>query len=444
MAIIYVNSAAGGANDGTSWTDAYTSFGSAWTNWSSGDIVYMHYTHSESSASELLYNANSASQNEPVVVYCVDKDNSDAYTPQTTNYNLYTTGTNTDIDFNDSIWAYGVYFRMADGDFDYSGAVLSCGFVDCTFVWDSGMTSSRVINTSNYYPGLWSGCSLTNNDSTETRGVGFAGSLSLLRLVDCSFSGNMTGAINATINVGISMAGSVPAAIVEGCDFSGITSSTPAIIADQVPALLTNCKLPSGMPVANTTRSSIFDQRWEAYGCAVDGASTGKLYEYEAGGTNGDVVVDTSIYRTAGWSDADGDTQLSHKMLPVSNLIGPQKYVLGAKLIAYADTTGSKTFTVYTVHDFTTAPTQDEAWIEVQYLGTSNSTLYSLAGGRSVLSSATWTVGTEAWTGAAGKTKMELSATATINKTGTYVVRVYLGKYEATKAMWYCPKVEVS
>ena len=47
MADIYVKPAAGGANDGTSWTDAYTDIQSAFDTMASGDDIWcpVSYTH---------------------------------------------------------------------------------------------------------------------------------------------------------------------------------------------------------------------------------------------------------------------------------------------------------------------------------------------------------------------------------------------------------------
>ena len=57
MAIIYVDSGASGANDGTSWADAFASLASAdGAGSSAGDDVYVANTHSESfSADFTLY-----------------------------------------------------------------------------------------------------------------------------------------------------------------------------------------------------------------------------------------------------------------------------------------------------------------------------------------------------------------------------------------------------
>jgi hypothetical protein len=112
-------------------------------------------------------------------------------------------------------------------------------------------------------------------------------------------------------------------------------------------------------------------------------------------------------------------------------------------MTAYLDSTGSKTFRVEALHDFTAAPNKDELWIEIRHLGTSNSCLFSVGGGRTIDSTATWATSTEAWTGAGGFSKIKLEETVTVNRVGVYQVRLCLAKYEDAKTLVYCPKVEI-
>ena len=131
-------------------------------------------------------------------------------------------------------------------------------------------------------------------------------------------------------------------------------------------------------------------------------------------------------------------------MAPYAAMAGPPTPFFGPELRAYVSSTGSKTFTVYGVHDFATAPNKDNCWIEVMSLETANSVLYGLAGGRQVGITTGLTSDTKDWTGASGKTKFKIAETVTVNKVGTYIIRVYLAYFESAKAAWYCPLVEVS
>lgn len=76
MTTWFVNSGAVGANNGTSWTDAWTSLASS-TSVAAGDVVKVHKTHSQTGLAAALNWTNGVFAN-PVRVACVDKDNGDA------------------------------------------------------------------------------------------------------------------------------------------------------------------------------------------------------------------------------------------------------------------------------------------------------------------------------------------------------------------------------
>lgn len=74
MATYYVWSGATGADNGSSWTDAYISFASAVTAASTkGDVIKVHKTHQEALGGATTYAFPNS-----IFVVCVDKDNSDA------------------------------------------------------------------------------------------------------------------------------------------------------------------------------------------------------------------------------------------------------------------------------------------------------------------------------------------------------------------------------
>jgi hypothetical protein len=108
------------------------------------------------------------------------------------------------------------------------------------------------------------------------------------------------------------------------------------------------------------------------------------------------------------------------------------------------DTTGSKTFTAYGVHDMTT-PTINEVLMFVFYQGTANSTRWHLASTQGDPDATTGlTSDTANWTGASGKTKFKLAKTVTVNTAGEWMVQFLVKKYEAGKAVWIDPLVEIT
>jgi hypothetical protein len=426
MADIWVDSTkTGGNDDGTTKADAFLTFGQAWSAWTSGDVIKVSTNHAETSATTLTYGADVMSASDPCVVYSWDFTG-DAY-QKATSPQIRVTGTNADLDFDDAVAAFGLYLQVDDGDHVITMPWMTYAvFRDCTFRWSNGstMTTSRLLTTS--VLASFFDCAFINNDDTYA----FYGSPAIFR--NCTWTGLLWNGqyfFRAAEN-----------APLVGCDFSGATGWGRLNMTDS-PITVVGCKFPSGEGVTQTTGS--FSAVASQSVSAADGASTAKGYIAEVKMMGGTVVPDTAIYRTAGFVAADGDTPLSHKMTPSSTLKGPHTPFHGPDLFAYVSTTGSKTFTIYAEHDFTTAPNKDECWPEILYLGTTNSLLLSFGGGRIIGSTTAWTVGSEAWTGTS-KTKMELSATLTVNKAGFYMARVHLAKYEAGKALWYCPKVEVT
>lgn len=146
MTIRYVYSGAGGANDGTSWTDAYATYGAAITaSTGAGDVILVHYTHSENVSADTTYTAANH-----IAVISVDKDNSDAPTPM---------GTGAWIGHDSSSWSllmagafrvyiYGVTFRVAAGSIDSISIATADGghyhLEDC-YLWLGNNNGSSAI-----------------------------------------------------------------------------------------------------------------------------------------------------------------------------------------------------------------------------------------------------------------------------------------------------------
>ena len=96
------------------------------------------------------------------------------------------------------------------------------------------------------------------------------------------------------------------------------------------------------------------------------------------------------------------------------------------------------------MHDFT-ALTQADVGLLVYYLGTSGSAAWDVSLGIEIGGATTALASHSAdWTGATGKTKVNLTATATVNQTGFYAAQVVLRKYESGKKFWFDPVITVS
>jgi hypothetical protein len=155
----------------------------------------------------------------------------------------------------------------------------------------------------------------------------------------------------------------------------------------------------------------------------------------------GDVYSESTIVRTGGASD--GTTPISRKMTSSANakFFAPLE---SDDVFAWNETTGSSvTVTAETMTDNVTL-TDAEAWVEVEYLGTSGFPLGSGASDRAadiLATPANQTTSSEAWTttGLTTPVKQKLSVTFTPQEKGLIRARVMLAK--ASTTLYFCPKV---
>lgn len=225
-----------------------------------------------------------------------------------------------------------------------------------------------------------------------------------------------------------------------GLDLSLITGSLVDVSGGISYAIkLQDCKLGGG--VAITTGE------FDAGGITVEvvNCDSGDTnYRTERYSYDGTVLHETTIVRTGGASD--GVTALSHKFASSANtkfyrpLVGPW-------ISFWNETTGSAVTVAAEVVTDNVTLTDAEAWIEVEYLGTSGVPLGSFASDRAAdilatpanqtTSSATWTT-----TGLTTPVKQTLSKAVTPQEKGVIRARVCLAK--ASTTMYACPKLEVS
>ena len=428
MASYYVWSGAAGANNGTSWANAYTNLVAMFTGGKlAGDVFYVAHDHVETSASAVQYNAPGTSAL-PCKVVCVDRGGSVPPVPadRRNTAQLNTTGTAAiSINGNNSIW---------------DGFIFNCG---------TGAAVANInVGTNN---GVWlrlDNCSLRlNTTATSFVNFGTTGATSLAELNNTTMS---FGAVGQSINLlGIlkwrntpsALLGTIPTALFLNLNTRGASLECTGVDLSAAGSGKTLVSLVTG-PMGQTYR--FIDCKLNAsatrvaftnpyHGMAeidfVRSSATGNysVYRYRVPGT---LEQETTIVRTGGASD--GTTPLSWKVLTTANC-NPVLPFDCPPIVIWNDTTGSpKTATVEGIWGAGVVPTDDECFLEVQYLGDAGSPLASqINDGRDLLTAAAnQASSSEVWSGST--TKFKLACTFTALQKGWIYARVKCAKASST------------
>lgn len=452
MATIHVWSGATGAADGTSWTDAYTTMGAAVTAWTSADVIYIHAgataPHSESSATDLGYTGGT--ENAPIPVYCVDKNNSDAAItdPETSGAPLITvSGSLGDSDHSGSFSFHGFWLRVGRS-FTVEGIDSVSRYVNCRL--DVGWEASgQILVAEPRKAAYFYDCTYSMGNGPGITGSGNFRSPSHCHIIGGEVIGNAL-ASNALFVFVVAGKADV---LCRGVDLSGapIANSDNIVFANN--DAFSGTFLFDGCVFPDTTwslaaLSGAGDVRVEL---RKSDDSTGAAYRREMATLWGNITTDTGVSHDAGYSAEDGATTgvpLSRKMAP-SSICDLEQPLVGLPAGVYIATTGAKTITVECIEDFTTALQNDEAWLEYEYYATAGDTLLTRGSTRvfpaSTTADLTAGTGLANWTGeGAGTRSVKFTASITINNVGILRARVYLAKYESGKALWVDPKIAVA
>lgn len=450
MADYYVKSGASGAADGSTWADAYTTLAAAFAAGSAGDRFFVSDNHAETQASNMsLTSPGTAAA--PCLVLCVD-DSAEPPTALATTATVSTTGA-TNIAFNGYVYFYGITFSGGSGG-------------------SGNQTISVHNNSSATFWGRFDSCVLKTGQTADTSRMGFGVSsgggerASLVELINTQLqfghASQKVALAHSTVvwRNTVASFGTVPTVrlfepstgvpsriLIEDVDLSALGSGPifSASVQSITSARLSNCKLGSGAVIA--TGSIVGQGGFEVEAVNCDSADTN--YAYYRQNYQGVVTQETTIVRSGGATD--GTTPISRKMVSSANasLVGPLE--LGPLLVPPSALAAGveATVTVEVVTDNVTL-TDAEAWIEVEYLGTSGFPLALRASDRAAASTAflgtpsNQPTSSETWTttGLTTPVKQYLSVTFTPAEDGVAYVRVYLAK--ASTTMYVCPLPDVT
>ena len=453
MATLYVRSTDGSdADNGSTWALAKATLAGAYTAAAAGDIIYVSGNHAETQATNMtLLSPGTAAL--PCYVICVD-DSAEPPTALATTATITTTAATSIAITTGFAYYYGITFR---GGTSGSGASVTIAqsvaspyahyLTSCSIGSGDGLTGSSWIVI-----GSSSGAAddqLIVFDNVTTRSVGTIQIFSIAggRFIWKNTPSAITGTALPTVYFNPGTSGQLNRVDISGVDFSALGSGKSLVLASRGSCSsfrFRNCKLGSSVSLTSGTIPG-------PGGCEVgvvncDSADTNYRYWYQD--YAGTVEHETTIVRNGGATD--GTTSISREMVSTANCSKFYPLVLG-DIIAHNNTTGSSvTITMHIVTDNVTL-TDQEIWLEVEYLGTSGFPLASFADDRDSItdlllggSASNQATSTEAWTttGIGTPVYQKLEVSVTPQKKGPIRCRVMLGK--ASTTVWVCPEATVT
>jgi hypothetical protein len=416
VASYYIYSGAGGAANGTSWADAYTTLTTAFSGKSSGDIFYVAHDHSESTAGGLTFTGP-----DKIRVLCVNRAGSVPPVAADLTTGALVVSTGGGIVFNNYHSHHtGIAFHCASA----MQFLVSTVTENCALKLTGG--STRFYGHDNT-PLEWRNTTVEFTDASQ-----YVRPAHQFRWL------NTPSAVSGTVPTTLFQSSPNGVNIhIEGVDLSAVTSGNTIMAqSDSGHIVFKDCKVAAGV-----TLSPVFNDPYRSTVEFVRCDSTGN-YRHERYDRFGTQTTETTIVRTGGASD--GTTPISWKLVTGSFVV-PWYPMESMPISVWNDTTGgTKTVTVEGVWGGGAVPDNDDIWIEVEYLGDASSPQGSLATSRktNILSTAAgYATSSETWGGSTTKFKMS-ATTGTIQQKGPLTVRVYAAL--ASSTFYVCPKVTVA
>ena len=435
----YVRSIDGSdADNGSTWALANATLAGGFTDAAAGDRIWISGNHAETQASAMTLTApgTAASPNE---VLCGD-DAAEPPTALATTGTISTTGAN-NISFAGFAYCRGISFRVGSSTFSaslnwQSGNPYWWKCESCEFYLSGSGVNARINignNAATIDDGLveWVNCSVRFSNANQ--GIVCRTPLNW-RGGSVSSAGTAPNALFVAANNGVQ----TQEVLVENVDLSYVTGSLVDVsAAARTRFRFLNCKLGSGVSITTGTNPGQGGPEIVLVNC--DSGDT--QYRYRKHNYRGDEYHETTVVRTGGASD--GTTSFARKIVSSANakFIAPYESEV---MSVWCDSLTSTTLTVEVVTDNVTL-TDEEAWIDVSYQGTSGfplGVLVSDAKADILASAANQTTSSVTWTttGLTTPVKQKLAVTFTPSEKGWALVRVNLAK--ASTTMYYCPKVD--
>lgn len=430
MAQYYIWSGATGAGDGSSWANAYTTIAAAITAHSStaGDTFFIAHDHTQTTGSSVSFFFGGTPADNPNLFISVNRSGS---VPPVIADLLRGAQVNTNvaggqITFNEGMIFWGVEFNCSVGGASGSGTInnngavlLNCGL----YIFNTGASNSFAFGTA---PGHMRDCDFIFGAT----GQGFnVNTHTTMRNCTLGSTGVTPTTLFKSVNAPL---------ILEACDFSNLGSNTLLNISTQY-AIVRDVKLNvSTTKVGATITKHIPQAIFSRSGSSVDNN------EMEVVSRAGSLLTEKTIVRTGGASD--GNTPISWKFV-TSSVASIGHPLEGLPIQFWNETVGSSiTVTIEGVWEGATLPTKEEAWILVEYLGSSSEMKgsISLTNSGAPLGSTTGVSSSETWTttGLTTPGKFKMSVTITPQQKGPIAIYSRFSKPSST--MYLDPKPVVT
>lgn len=442
MASWYIRSGAAGAGTGADWANAFTTLAAAITASTAGDTFYVAADHAgtQASALTLTFKGTNAA---PDRVLCVNQAGSvpPVAADLRTTATVTTTGAN-GITIAGNVYIYGIQFNAGDGANTASltiGATAVCTqtFQACDLELSNSSSASNLLIGPSIANG---GCLIDLINTTMTYGHVTQGAQ--MRGGTLRWSNTPTALGGAIFPTNLFKSGGQPSIVTcDGVDLSPASTGKTLVQASNTTGIyqFINSRFGSAVTVAATPTSP--------HGTVTDviisdnGATGYRQERYRYAGT---LTAETVIVRSGGASD--GVQALSHKIVTTANAKPYAPFESFPLAIWNPDTGSSVTLTVEMVNDGVTL-TNADAWLEVEYLGSSSHPTASLvssgiatpltAGANLTTSSETWTT-----TGLSSPVKQLIAVTFTPQMAG--YVRAVLKVARVSTTLYLDPKLTLS
>lgn len=418
MATYYVDSNATGLNDGSSWTDAWTSIASVPTG-TGGDIILVSNSHSESGTTNIMAAAPVSNPQQVI-----------STNPSTGNYQAGATFVSGSFNLYKGIRYSGITFRCQTAaiTLNVEGGICEC--YECTFEGDSAGASpfysqGVVAKGSSYYYGHGRFINCTFDFTNDPHNVGFVtADKSFVFIQECTFVNAKSPFFRATTN----FTNNHKKFEVRNCDLS---SATSLVLGGQQRCdfLISNCKLASSVNYLNTAFTeplAVLDivDCDDGTISSRHGLTAREVYQ-------GSLSTVYTEYRSGGAND--GTNGYSWKMATNANA-KEFTQAIESNLIVREAEAASQTIALYLASSSTL--NNDDFWIEVE----SPSELVSpTAQGKfrttkpdPLATPTALTSDTSTWTGTGVGTVQKIEVPISPTIAGTVTVRCYLAKPSTT------------